>query len=153
MAPASSPSRSCELSSPSLESKYILMYQLPSEEASVSYPECILWATVYPVSSCALIRTSHKLPPTIHKQPLNMARVRAGSNRVQTQRRLDKVMSTKLTNQSIVMNEAVPSLIPAWINLVQQESRAGNAGSRMQLTTQNDTQSYWHNIRPTLVRT
>ena len=52
------------------------------------------------------------LPPTIHKQPLNKAWVQAGSNRVQTQRRLDKVMSTKLTNQSIVVNEAFPSLIP-----------------------------------------
>jgi len=32
---------------------------LPSEEASVSYPECILRATVYPVSYSALIGMSH----------------------------------------------------------------------------------------------
>jgi len=40
-----------------------LAIDLPSEEASVSYPECtcellcILGATVYPVSYCALIGT------------------------------------------------------------------------------------------------
>jgi len=57
---------------------YLLIYlniidlaiDLPSEEASVSYPECILWATVCSVSYCAFIGTSHKLLPALHR-PFN----------------------------------------------------------------------------------
>ena len=54
-----------------------LAINLRSEEASVSYPECILWAIVYPVSCCALIGMSHKLPPTLYRQPLSKAWVQA----------------------------------------------------------------------------
>jgi len=37
---------------------------LTSEEAGVSYPECILWATTYHMSYCALNGMSYTLPPT-----------------------------------------------------------------------------------------
>jgi len=37
----------------------ILAIDLPSEEASVSYPECILWASVHSESYCLFIETSH----------------------------------------------------------------------------------------------
>jgi len=47
--------------------RYRSSYDLPSEEASVSYPECILWAIVCPVSYYALIGMSHKLPSTWHR--------------------------------------------------------------------------------------
>ena len=36
-----------------------LTINLATEEASVSYPKCILWATVYPVSYCVSNRMSH----------------------------------------------------------------------------------------------
>ena len=35
-------------------------------------------SSVYPVSYCALIGTSHKLPPTLYRQPLDETCVRAG---------------------------------------------------------------------------
>jgi len=44
-----------------------LAVDLPSEEASVSYP----------VSYCTLFGMSHKLPPTLYRQALNEAWVRA----------------------------------------------------------------------------
>jgi len=71
-----------------------LAIDLPSEEASVSYPECILWAIVCPVSYCVscellcpvrycvLIGMSHKLPPTLCKQPSNKGWVQVGGCRV-----------------------------------------------------------------------
>ena len=41
---------------------------LPSEEGTASYI-----SLVYPVTYCALIGTSHKLPPKLYGQPLNEA--------------------------------------------------------------------------------